>query len=150
MPKVSDFFTSEQENHIISAIISAENKTSGEIRVHIEEFSLKEEVMQRARTVFNHLQMEKTRNRNGILFYLNISQKKFAILGDIGINEKVEENFWQKISEILSFHFKKEEFCLGLEQGIKKVGEELKKYFPFDRENDENELKNDISVEKIP
>lgn len=144
MPKqAKDFFSTTEELQIMNAIRQAESNTSGEIRVHIEN-NCKTEVLDRAAQVFDLLKMQKTELRNGVLFYLAIKDKKFAILGDVGINAKVPENFWDKIKELMLENFKKGEFAIGLSQGIIQAGEQLKKHFEH-QEDDVNELSDEIS-----
>ena len=93
-----DFFTEAQKQQIQKAIAGAEFNTSGEIRVHIDNVC-KDEVLDRAANVFHELKMDTTALRNGILFYLAINDRKFAILGDKGINEKVPADFWDLIKK---------------------------------------------------
>ena len=88
--------------------------------------------------------MNKTELRNGVLFYLAVKSRKFAILGDSGINAKVPEDFWDKIKEDMAAHFKKGEFTEGLVKGIEEAGKSLKAYFPY-KSDDVNELSDDIS-----
>lgn len=144
--KAKDFFTEAQKKQIQQAIADAEFNTSGEIRVHIDN-TCKLDVLDRAANVFHELQMDATALRNGILFYLAINDRKFAILGDKGINEKVPSDFWDQIKETILEHFKKEAFTEGLSTGIKMAGEKLKAYFPY-QDDDKNELSNEMSFEK--
>jgi uncharacterized membrane protein len=137
------FFTSDQKQQIISAIKDAELNTSGEIRVHIENHC-KKEVLDRAATIFATLKMHKTKLRNGVLFYLAIKDKKFAILGDGGINAVTPDDFWDTIKEMMLHKFKDGEFAVGLSSGIKMAGEQLKAHFPY-QSDDINELDDDIS-----
>jgi uncharacterized membrane protein len=141
-----DFFTAEEQENIKQAIIGAEMETSGEIRVHIEN-SCKGDVLDRAAYVFHHLKMTHTHLRNGVLIYLAISHRKFAIIGDSGINRVVPENFWDDIKEGMLAFFKKGEFSDGLCYAIKASGEQLKKYFPR-QADDVDELPDDISFGK--
>jgi len=141
--KASDFFTKEQKEEITTAIKEAELNTSGEIRVHIEN-SFKGDVMDRAADLFKTLKMHKTELRNGVLFYLAIKNRKFAILGDGGINAKVAENFWDNIKDRMLEKFKDEKFSEGLAEGIKMTGEQLKTHFPY-QSDDVNELSDEIS-----
>ena len=83
------FFTPDQQKSIQKSIANAELNTSGEIRVHIDD-KCKEAVLDKAADTFHMLKMDKTDLRNGVLFYLAVSDHKFAILGDKGINEKVD------------------------------------------------------------
>ena len=141
--KAKDFFTKEQKEEITAAIKEAELNTSGEIRAHIEN-SFKGDVLDRAADIFRMLQMHKTDLRNGVLFYLAIKNKEFAILGDGGINAKVPENFWDSIKVQMLEKFKEEKFSEGLSIGIKLAGEQLKSHFPY-QSDDVNELSDDIS-----
>ena len=141
--KASSFFTKEQSAHILSAVQEAEKATSGEIRVHIES-TLDGDVLDRAAWIFKKLDMHKTAERNGVLFYLAVASKKFAIIGDAGINAKVPEGFWDNIKGVMENEFRAGNFSEGLSKGILMAGEKLKEHFPYQR-NDVNELSDDIS-----
>lgn len=140
---VQSYFTEENKLHITNAIRVAETNTSGEIRVHIEK-KCKTDVLDRAAYIFDKLEMQKTKLRNGVLFYLAIEDRKFAILGDAGINAKVPENFWESIKENMVEKFKEGLFADGLAEGILKAGEQLKEHFPY-QDDDVNELSDEIS-----
>ncbi len=141
-----DYFSEEQQERIRQAIQEAEKSTSGEIKVHIEGHC-KEDIMDRAAFVFEQLEMHKTKERNGVLIYLALKDRQFAILGDVGINQKVPEGFWNSVSELMLKHFKKEDYTSGLAEGIKEAGLQLKTHFPY-QSNDKNELSDDISFGK--
>ncbi|HJX72011.1 MAG TPA: TPM domain-containing protein [Bacteroidales bacterium] len=141
--KPYEFFNEEEKEKIIQAIRKAELNTSGEIRVHIEGKCIGE-VLDRAAYVFEQLGMHKTKLRNGLLFYTVIENRKFAILGDAGINAVVPGNLWDEIKNLILDQFKKGEFAEGLAKGILMAGEQIKKYFPH-RQDDVNELPNEIS-----
>ncbi|WP_339839594.1 TPM domain-containing protein [uncultured Flavobacterium sp.] len=143
MSKTEDFLTSKQEEKIVEAIRIAEQNTSGEIRVHIEEKSEKPPI-ERATEVFNTLKMYETEARNGVLFYINVSGNQFAIIGDEGINKVVPTDFWESTKEIVLTNFALKKNKKGLVKGIKKAGKQLKKYFPY-QADDTNELSNEIS-----
>jgi uncharacterized membrane protein len=138
-----NFFSSEDKKEIEAAIKEAESNTSGEIRVHIEN-KCKGEVLDRAAFLFKQLGMEKTKLRNGVLFYLALKNRKFAILGDRGINAVVPENFWDEIAAMMTEKFKEGKFKEGLVQGILRAGEHLKAHFPHQKD-DVNELSDEIS-----
>jgi len=145
--KASSFFSKEQQAQILASVKEAELETSGEIRVHIET-SLKGDVLDRTAWLFKKLGMDKTAERNGVLFYLAVGDRKFAIIGDSGINAKVPSGFWDEISELLKKNFKEGKFAEGLSEGIIKAGEQLKTHFPH-RLDDVNELPDEISFDKI-
>jgi uncharacterized membrane protein len=145
--KASSFFSKEQQAQILASVREAELETSGEIRVHIET-SLKGDVLDRAAWLFNKLGMDKTAERNGVLFYLAIGDKKFAIIGDAGINAKVPGGFWNQISDHLQKNFKEGRFTEGLSEGIIMAGNQLKTHFPH-KTDDVNELPDEISFDKV-
>lgn len=145
--KASTFFSKEQQAQILASVKEAEMETSGEIRVHIET-SLKDDVLDRAAWLFRKMGMDKTAERNGVLFYLAVNDRKFAIIGDAGINSKVPAGFWDDISEVLKKNFKEGKFTEGLAEGIIMAGNQLKTHFPH-RLDDVNELPDDISFNKI-
>lgn len=143
MSKVEEFLTASDEQEIVHAISLAEKNTSGEIRIHIESHS-KTPPIARAQEVFNSLHMYKTDARNGVLFYVGVSDHTFAIIGDSGIDDVVEDDFWDCTKDIVIENFKNKKHKEGLIQGIQRAGERLKEFFPFESD-DTNELSNEIS-----
>ena len=143
---VHKYFTEENKLQITNAIRVAETNTSGEIRVHIENHC-KGEVLDRAAYVFEKLEMQKTELRNGVLFYLALKDHKFAILGDGGINAKVEEDFWECTKNVVIGKLKEGLYAEALADGIIRAGEKLKEHFPY-QSDDVNELSDEISFGK--
>jgi uncharacterized membrane protein len=144
MSKTEEFLTKAEEQEIVDAIVVAEKNTSGEIRVHIEESNTKPPV-ERAQEVFHLLKMDETELKNGVLFYICMQTKSFAIIGDKGINDLVAPNFWNSTKDHVIEKFKEGKYKDGLINGIIEAGEQLKKYFPYNNEDDINELSNEIS-----
>lgn len=143
--EIKDFFTDIQKRDIQLAIENAELNTSGEIRVHLAK-NCKEDVLKKSKKVFEKLKMHQTDLRNGVLIFLAIEDRKISILGDKGINDLVEPDFWDSIKNNMVDQFKKEQFTVGLCQGIEMIGVKLKNHFPYQKD-DVNELTNDISFE---
>ncbi|MBC6999441.1 TPM domain-containing protein [Cytophaga sp. FL35] len=143
MSRVEDFLTSVEEKEVVQAIIEAENSTSGEIRVHLEAHT-RLEAMERAKEVFHQLKMDNTKDNNGVLIYVAVNDRKFAICGDKGIDNVVPKGFWNTTKDTIQSHFKKGEFKQGLVEGILKAGHELKVHFPW-QQDDKNELSDEIS-----
>ena len=137
------FFSKEDESRIAAAIKEAEGNCSGEVRVHVDKHCSKN-VLDDAAHTFAKLEMHKTKLRNGVLFYIATSDKKFAVIGDAGINVKVPAGFWDDVCDVLSRHFKDQDFAGGLTEGIKMCGEKLKEFFPH-QADDVNELPDEIS-----
>lgn len=143
MSKVEEFLTQAEEQEIVAAIGKAEKNTSGEIRVHIEK-EISVAAIDRAMEVFRNLNMENTQERNGVIIYVAVKSKQFAIYGDKGINDKVSDDFWDCTKDVMAGHFKNGNFKQGLIDGILNAGEQLKKHFPY-QDNDKDELSNEIS-----
>ena len=144
MPELQ--FTEQERKSIEAAIATAENQSSGEIQVHIEN-RCTEDVLDRAAEVFALLKMHKTALRNGVLFYLAVKDQKFAVIGDKGINAVVPDNFWDEVKEGMQNDFRKGAFTKGLREGILLAGNQLQSHFPSNRD-DINELPNSISFGK--
>lgn len=138
----SDRFDESDRLQILAEIKEAEKNTSGEIRLFIED-DCGENVLDRAAFIFKELEMHKTKQRNGVLFYLATDSRQFAILGDQGIHSKVEKDFWHAIKHEMQNYFTEGNFLKGLTIGIKMSGDALKKHFPYHK-NDKNELSDDI------
>ena len=131
------------EARLIKAIQAAELQTSGEIRVHIEKF-YKTDALEECKKKFTELNMHETKDRNGILFYLAINSKSFAVWGDEGIHQKVDDAFWKSITDCAISYFKQNQLLTGIEKAVELCGEKLKLHFPLEA-NDKNELSNEIS-----
>lgn len=144
MSTTDPLFGKPETQRIVATIMEAEKRTSGEIKVHIEARCPNEDVMDRAKVVFGELSLHNTKDRNGVLFYLAHEDRKFAVLGDKGIYEKVPTDFWESTKGKLRAHFKKNEFVEGLCEGIEEAGQQLRTYFPY-QSDDTNELPDDVS-----
>ena len=140
------FFKPEEEASIVSAIREAEAKSSGEIRVHLAKRCVGSP-HDAAGKVFEKLGMTRTALRNGVLFFLVISDRKFAVIGDSGIHEKVGPEFWETIRDALQADFRRGEFAKGLIDGIRACGDQLARHFPR-QIDDRNELSDQISTDE--
>lgn len=145
---VKKLLTEENKAKIASAIQQAEKSTSGEVRVHIEsKVKKKKSVFDRAVEVFHQLGMQETTLRNGVLVYVALDDRQFAIIGDQGIHEKVGHDFWDKEKDEMSTYFKQDDIIGGIVYFINQIGEKLQEFFPYQK-GDVNELNDEISVEE--
>jgi len=140
---IESFLTASQEKNVVHAIQEAEKGTSGEIRVHIENHT-KKPTLERAKEVFLSLEMEQTKLRNGVLLYVAVDSKQFAIIGDSGIDLLVPNDFWDTEKNLITGLFAQNKNEEALIKGITKVGEKLKRFFPY-HSDDINELPDSIS-----
>ena len=141
--RARDFLTRKQQYALVQAIRLAEKQTSGEIRIHIERKG-PEDPKEGALRTFHKLGMERTAQRNAVLFYVACEDRRFAVIGDKGIDSVVPAGFWKDICAIIADHFARGEYAEGLMAGVEKVSLKLQKWFPW-RSDDINELPDDIS-----
>ena len=140
--KAPELFSDEDRILIKAMIGEAEKMTSGEIRVYIDD-DCKEDVMDKAAFVFAELDMHQTEQRNGVLIYLAVNDRKFAIIGDAGIHAKVGNDFWNRIKAEMGKMLSENRYRDALVFGIREAGMQLQQYFPYQRD-DKNELPDDI------
>lgn len=145
MADIKTFFSLEDTQDILGSIAGAQARTSGEIKIRVEKKAGKDPLA-KARAVFEVIGMRKTNAHNGIMFYISIDDKKFAILGDDSINAKVPEGFWENIKDAVITKFRQKQYAIGLIGGINMAGEKLAEYFPFEKMN-KDELPDGISYE---
>lgn len=143
MTNAKNFFTASEQDLIVKAIKEAELNTSGEIRVHIENYCFGNSIT-KAEKIFLKLGMQNTKDKNGILIYIAAVSHKIAIVGDKGIHEKLGKAYWDKIVNGIVTSFRTENKADGLAKGIIDCGEQLRHYFPY-QSNDSNELNDSIS-----
>ena len=142
---LADFIPPEGQRRIADAITDAERHTTGEICVHVTP-RCRRNVMKRAVKTFNRLHLYTTKRRNAVLIFVAYDDRKFAILGDTGINEAVPEGFWDGEVEELTRYLKAGRPVDGLCAIIARIGERLSEYFPGERD-DENELSNEVTFD---
>ncbi len=137
------FFSEEEQKNIVQVIKKVELKTSAELRLHIDT-NTNLSALDRASCLFKSLGMHKTEARNGVLLYIAVQSRQFAIIGDAGIHYFVKEEFWEQCKEDVLQGFRQGKFCESITSCIEKVGENLAKYFPY-QEDDKNELSDELS-----
>lgn len=127
------------------AIEAAERLSSGEIRVSVSRFFWGD-VRRNAEEAFVRLGMANTRQRNAVLFFVVPSRRRFVVLGDTAIHQKVGAEFWRSVGEILGARFHEGDFTGGLVAAIGQVGAELARHFPR-AADDADELPNEVSFD---
>ena len=145
------FFSDDEQERILAAIETAERRTSGEIRLHLERDVPDEapsggDPYRRSRRVFERLHMHRTAARNGVLVYMAVRARRFAVVGDEALHARVGDDFWADVIETMGRHFAEERLLEGVVAGIRLIGEKLREHFPY-RDDDVNELPDEISFD---
>lgn len=142
--KRKPLFPEKEQQQIVEAVRAAEQQTSGEIRVFIESRCRYMDALDRAAEIFFNLQMDKTKDRNGVLLYIAIKDRQLAVFGDEGIHNRVGTQYWNNEVNLLVRKFNKENYAEGIRDCVTDIGEALHKHFPYDKNTDKNELPDNI------
>jgi uncharacterized membrane protein len=138
-----EFLKHLDDDKIVRAIAAAERNSSGEIRVYVSH-KKRADAMAFARRRFTDLGMTKTRHRNGVLIYVVPRTRLFAVIGDVGVNEKCGDEFWQEVSAGMSERLRQGQFTEAILEAIGRVGDMLAKHFPRGPD-DRNELPDELA-----
>jgi len=139
-------FSEADLDAIAAAVHEAERHTSGEIRVHLERrLPRATDVLARAAQVFNHLNMHATAERNGVLLYLAVEDRKLAIVGDRGVHARVGEAYWPRVRDAMVERLRAGAPREAVVHAVTDVGLVLQTLFPR-RPDDRNELSDDVSL----
>jgi uncharacterized membrane protein len=128
--KKKQFFTHEEEKQIMSAIKTAENASSGEVRVFVESYCTGT-VEKRTVEIFKKLKMQLTHERNAVLVYLATDSRHFAVFGDEGIHQKMGFQFWTNEAATFKSALAEGDIVGGICNVIVDIGETLKTHFPL-------------------
>lgn len=138
-------FSKEEEADIVAAINELERITTGELRLYVEDFCMRDHPVERAAEIFHLFGMHNTVERNGVLVYLAEKSRHLAIWGDTGIHDRVGFQFWDAEKKLLREHLQHEQAAKGLQEVIRQIGQKLQTYFPADpNKPNVNELPDDI------
>jgi uncharacterized membrane protein len=143
-----NLLTASDKQMLVEAIQLAEQNTSGEIRVFVESKTGKKDALSRATELFFKNKMNETKDRNGVLVYVAVTDRKLAIYADQGIYERVGIEFWYSQVQEMTAHFKSMNYVVGIATVIKEIGQALHENFPYDRITDTNELSDEIMIGK--
>ena len=139
-----EFFTDEEKQTIVDAVRSAEQRTSGEVRVFVESRCRYVNAIDRAVEIFENLKMQQTEQRNATLVYVAIKDRQLAVFGDEGIHQKVGNEYWANEVMKMINAFNHDNIAEGIRQCVLNIGEALALHFPYNRTTDKNELPDDI------
>ena len=89
-----------------------------------------------------------TRERTGILIYLSLAERRVEIIGDSGINAKVEKEKWQAIADVIVNGMKKKQYKQCLIDAIGMCGDLLQQANVQRRDDDTNELSDSLRFDK--
>lgn len=124
------FLSRAGKRRVAEAIAAAEEKTSGEIHVHLMRLAPPRDLLQTAERVFHELGLHETTGRNGVLILIASGDRRFAIWGDRGIHQKAGQPLWDHARHVLAGRLKEGRHAEALVEAVQAVGAELAKHFP--------------------
>ena len=142
--KKKKLLSASDEEQIVAAIRTAEKNTSGEVRVYVESRCRFVDPVDRAIEVFFGLKMDKTDEHNGVLVYVALKDRQMAIYGDEGIHAKVGKDYWKNAVQQMLQQLKKDNHISGICETILSIGHTLQKEYPYQPNDDKNELPDEI------
>ena len=143
---LDNFLNRDEQARVVSAIRTAEERTSGELRIHLERHC-PGDPLNRAAEVFSRLGMDKTGLRNGVLIYCALKDRRFAVYGDAGIHERLGQTYWQELVDHVQQEIRGNSLAAGLALAAESIGKNLSDHFPRSAD-DRDELPDDISFQR--
>ncbi len=126
---------------IAVAVKTAEATQRGEIRIVIEgslplrSLLAGQSCRQRAAALFASLGVNKTREANGILVYVQLVDRHVEILADRGIASCVAETEWVALCRAMETAFAAGNYRDGMVDAIERIGRLLATHFPATADN---------------
>lgn len=133
-------------DRIERALARAEATTSAEIRVAVSDWYFWGSTRRAAERAFRRLRMAATRNRNAVLLFLALRRRRFELLGDVAVDQRMGVEGWNRVAAALSDGLSSDDLTAGLERGIGVLAVELARCFPAAAENP-NELPDTVSTD---
>ncbi|MFH1223113.1 MAG: TPM domain-containing protein [Pseudomonadota bacterium] len=99
-----------------------------------------------ALSAFHRYNVHRTKHKTGILIYVSLMERMVVVLGDEGINSKVDESVWKNAVSIIVKGIKEGNVEQGIVNGIGSCRELLRIHFPL-APGDVNELPNEVIYE---
>ncbi len=114
-------------------------------RPFVSRSDMEEEVEEAAIGSFYKKEVYNTRDYTGILIYISLFEHRVWVLGDKGINAKVDPAVWQGIADIITAGIKGKKQGLAICEAVDHCGDILQQHFPSSSDNP-NELDDSVVV----
>lgn len=116
-------------------------------RMLLSQNRLQNAVEHRALSAFLEQEVFSTENRTGILIFISRFEHMVEVIGDKGINEKVDAGAWEEVVNIIIAGIKKDDPVGGITRGIEKCGELLAAAGVHKPPDNPNELPDNLRME---
>lgn len=120
--------TRAEQEAIARAIREAEDGTTGRIAVRvIPDASI--DAFERAKHEFHSIGLHRHESKNAALVLVAPKARRFAVLGDRALHERVGDSFWMDVVEKSRPYFSRGEAFEGIRYAVGRIGEALRANF---------------------
>ena len=105
-------------------------------------------VLTKARDMFLQEQVFDTVDRTGILIFISALERKVAVIGDSGINQKITQDDWENVVRLVIAGIKQKQMTEGIIKAVDACKELLLGNGFTVKPNDTNELPDAIRIEE--
>ncbi len=105
-------------------------------------------VLTKARDMFLQEEVFATQERIGILIFMSELERKVVVLGDSGINKKIEDHDWNRVVELIVQGIKDKQPAQGIIQAVEACKQILLENNFVIKPGDTNELSDAIRIEE--
>lgn len=130
---------------VVEAIGRAEQGSRGEVRVHLERKCVPADPLERAREVFEALDMYETAEQTGVLLYVSLEPRIVSVFAGQGIHGAAAPGFWDEVIDRVAKGFAEGQAAKGLIEALDEIGKLLREAVPGE-DTHGNELPNTITT----
>jgi uncharacterized membrane protein len=121
--------TRQERGAIASAIAAAEDGTTGRIAVReIPDATV--DAFERAKREFEQSGLQRQGGANAALILVAPKARRFAVIGDRALHERVGDRFWNGVVEESRTYFTRGAISDGVIAAVARIGEALRTHFP--------------------
>jgi uncharacterized membrane protein len=121
--------TRDERAAVARALASAEEGTTGRIGVRVVP-DRDVDAFERAKREFERAGLHRHAHENAVLILVAPKARRFAIVGDRALHEKVGDAFWQGIVNDTQPYFARGDLLDGIVYAIGRTGDALRVHFP--------------------
>ncbi len=107
---------------------------------------MEENVHRRAAVAFVEEEVFDTRDRTGILLFVSLFEHRIEVVGDTGINAKVDHDEWVEVVDLVRDGVRSKTLAAGMVEAIERCGDLLHRRGVTVRPDDTDELPDDVRV----
>ncbi|MCC6137521.1 MAG: TPM domain-containing protein [Bdellovibrionaceae bacterium] len=107
-----------------------------------------EQCWRRAEMEFQNCKVSSTKQKNGILVYISLLERRVIVKGDRAIYEKIDPQLWNQAVQKIIGGMKQKQMARGISDALDAMESLLKLHFPVNIAGKSNELPNTFSIKE--